>query len=174
MSFSVVLSCSRRLCVVLVSVSVVFCPVRILFSVGLCHDPAGSVLYSCRLVSLCVLRQPSVSHQCRLVSFRVAVRPGPAYVQCLVRGSSSTQCLWCPLKQPGARRQVQGEQATARQALDLSLPSALSATALQENVNRFAAICKPSKPSEPVSPGLALLGHRHNGWAPKSSIRKSG
>ena len=46
--------------------------------------------------------------------------------------NSSKQCLWCPLTQPGACRQVQGEQATARQALDLSLPSALSATALQE------------------------------------------
>ena len=112
--------------------------------------------------------------QCRLVSLRVAMRPGPGYVQCpvlakFIKAMSVVPAHAARRASPSARRA--GNCASGSRPLSAKRAVGNCAAG---NVHRLAAICKPSKPSEPVSPGLALLGHRHNGWAPKSSIRRSG
>ncbi len=108
------------------------------------------------------------------MSLRVAMRPGPGYVQCpvfakFIKAVSAVPAHAAKRVSPSARRA--GNCASGSRPLSAKRAVGNCAAG---NVHRLAAIRKPSKPSEPISPGLALLGHHHNGWAPKSSIRRSG
>ncbi len=122
-------------------------------------------------MSFCVLLQPSP------VSFNVASccnASGPSvcsmsFCAKFIKAVSVVPAHAAKRASPSARRA--GNCASGSRPLSAKRAVGNCAAG---NVHRLAAICKPSKPSEPVSPGLALLGHHHNGWAPKSSIRRSG